>query len=132
MITQDKEELKKYREEARAIRKYKPSVDALAAGNKASGYINPELPAHTAFFYAAAFLCEMRKAGMDFDRMYIPALEHAMSKITSGKAHFSSKCSERITTPETIERMMLEGLRGSIADDDITVKEYLRKMTYDK
>lgn len=132
MITQNKEELKKYREEARAIEEYTPSVDALAAANKASGYINPELPAHTAFFYAAAFLCEMRKSKMDFDRMYLPALEHAITKITSGKAHFGTNHVERITTPETIERMMLEGLRGSIADNDITVKEYLRKMTYDQ
>ena len=130
MITQNKEELRRYREEARAIENYKPSVDALAAGNRASGYINTSLPAHTAFFYSAAFLSEMRKAGMDFESMYIPALEHAITKITSGKAHFRNKCSERITTPETIEKMMLEGLRGSIAGD-ITVKEYLRKMTYD-
>lgn len=127
MVTQDTRELEKYRKEARAIEEYKPSIDALMAGKKASAYINPDMPAHTAFFYAAAFLREMCKAGMDFDSMYVPALQHAMSKLTSGKAHFSEDYAQRIETPEAVEQMMLEGLRGSIADK-ISVKEYLRKM----
>ena len=127
MVTQNTEELKKYRKEAKAIEGYKPSVDALMAGKKASAYINTEMPAHTAFFYAAAFLAEMCKAGMEFDSMYVPALEHARTKITSGKAHFRDGYAERIESAEALEQMMLEGLRGSIADE-ISVKEYLRKM----